>query len=83
MTPRVIRIDLDHHKVAVRLNGNGGGSIESDLKDYENEDADDYNSAIDGVESLLLAHAMAGVDIQSQAYIEGLKSAVEAIANNL
>lgn len=82
MTQKVIHLELDGHKVVVRLDGNGSGAIESDLKDYD-EDSDDYNSAIDGVESLLLAHACAGVDIQSQAYIEGLKTAIEAIANNL
>ena len=83
MTPKDIRLEVGAHEIIIHLTGNGGGSIRSDLKDYEEGDAEEYNSAIDGVESLLLAHAVAGVDIQSQAYLEGLRSAVEAIANNL
>jgi hypothetical protein len=41
-----------------------------------------YNAAIDGLESVILAHACAGVDVQSAAYIEGIETAVDAIANH-
>jgi hypothetical protein len=78
-----IRLPIGGHEVIIHLTGDGGGSIQSDLKDYEDEDAGDYNSAIDGIESLILAHACAGVDIVSKAYVEGLQSALDAIANNL
>ena len=46
--------------------------------------ADDmqYAAAIDGLESLILAHACAGIDISSSAYVEGIETAVEAIVNN-
>ena len=42
-----------------------------------------FNAAIDGLEALILAHACAGVDIASPAYIEGIETAVDAIGNNL
>ncbi len=42
-----------------------------------------YNGAVDGIESLVLAHACAGVDVQSKEYLEGLASCCEAIASNL
>lgn len=34
------------------------------------------------IESIVLAHAAAGVDVESCAYITGLETAIEAIANN-
>jgi hypothetical protein len=62
----------------------GGGSIVSDLRAAGKTVADRrYNAAIDGLESLILAHACAGVDVQSPAYIEGIETAVEAIANHV
>ena len=42
-----------------------------------------FNAAIDGLEALILAHACAGVDIASPAYVEGIETAVDAIGNNL
>ncbi|NLF73208.1 MAG: hypothetical protein GX575_29580 [Candidatus Anammoximicrobium sp.] len=42
-----------------------------------------FNAAIDGLEALILAHACAGVDITSPAYIEGIETAVDAIGNHL
>jgi hypothetical protein len=45
--------------------------------------ADDmYNGGLDGIESMILAHAIAGVDIESPAYLEGIETAVEAVSNN-
>lgn len=45
------------------------------ITDYE------FNAAIDGIESLILAHYQAGIDVQSPAYIEGIETAVEAASN--
>jgi hypothetical protein len=42
-----------------------------------------FNAAIDGLEALILAHACAGVDITSPAYIESIEAAVDAIGNHL
>lgn len=58
------------------------GTITSDLKrDTTSADAE-YRAAIDGLESLILAHACAGIDVTTPAYIEGIETAVEAIANH-
>jgi len=46
------------------------------------ETLDEYNAAIDGLESLILAHACAGIDITSPAYLEGIETAEAAIGNN-
>lgn len=42
-----------------------------------------FNTAMDAVESVVLAHACAGLDVQSKEYVEGLKTAIEAISNNV
>ena len=57
----------------------GGGMIVSDLKKGQIDAADhDYCTAIDGLESLILGHAVAGVDVESPAYLEGIETAVAA-----
>ena len=58
----------------------GSGSIVSDSR-TQNAANRQYNAAIDGLESLILAHACAGVDVESPAYVEGIETAVDAIAN--
>lgn len=37
---------------------------------------------LEAIESLILAHACAGVDVESPAYIEGINTALEAIDNH-
>lgn len=36
---------------------------------------------IDAIESLILAHAVAGVDVTTPAYIEGIETAIDKIIN--
>jgi len=57
------------------------GTITSDLK--EPGDTEDFAAAMDGIESMILAHACAGIDIASPAYIEGIETAVLACQNNM
>lgn len=60
------------------------GTISSDLKQpARDDDGGLFNAAIDGLESLILAHACAGVDVESAAYVDGVQTAFEAIANNV
>jgi len=90
-------ITLRCYGIVVTLSANvtgTGGNITSDL--HEDCDTEclyggtsgrlgcsicDYNKAIDGIESLILAHAVAGVDIASAAYIEGIETAVQTAGN--
>ena len=61
----------------------GAGTIASDLRNPGKNAANrQYNAAVDGLESLILAHACAGVDVESPAYVEGIETAVDAIANH-
>jgi len=38
--------------------------------------------AFDALESLILAHACLGVNVESECYVEGIRNAVDAIVNN-
>jgi len=42
-----------------------------------------YNFACDAIEAMVLAHAIAGIHVESPAYLEGLETAIDAVANNL
>jgi len=57
----------------------GGGCVTSAL--HEVNAPSEYEAGIDAIESLILAHACAGVDVASGAYIEGVETAVNAVAN--
>jgi hypothetical protein len=59
----------------------GSGAVTSDLHAEAAENRQ-INAAIDGTESLILAHACVGVDVESPAYIEGFETAVEAVLNH-
>jgi hypothetical protein len=83
-------IRLPCHGITIRLhreNANeapASGMITSNLKASGHTAVEQlFNAAVDGLESLILAHACAGVDVASPAYIEGIETAVDAIANHL
>lgn len=61
----------------------GGGTITSDLTADVDRTApgDEHAAAMDAVEALVLAHAVAGVDIATPEYVTGLQHAVDAIAD--
>ncbi len=68
--------------IEVEVNDKGTGIITSNLHAVEDEGEDEYNAACDGLESLILGHACAGLDISAPAYVTGIRTAVEAIANH-
>lgn len=82
-------INTHCHGISVTLDDQGGGTIESDLhEDVETETAEGsvadtllLDAAVDALESLVLAHAVAGIDITSPAYLEGLETAIDAVFN--
>lgn len=55
-----------------------GGSITSKLKEGHKL----YDACMDAIESMVLAHAMAEVKVESAGYIEGLETAIVACAGN-
>ena len=89
MTPAGRTIRLPCFGITITLvRGNvadkpGSSVIISDLHTAGTGANRQFNAAIDGLESLILAHACAGVDVESPAYVEGVEVAVEAIANHV
>ena len=93
------------YEITIELDGTGGGTIESNLKDpcphcgstecnYDcdgskgadpEHPSDDnrslYNAAIDGLESLILAQACAGVPLDKK-FDEAVETAISSIANH-
>ena len=62
-------IKLPCYGIVVTFAPGESGELRSDLEGDE---------VVDGIESMILAHAIAGIDIESPAYIEGIETAVEA-----
>lgn len=52
------------------------------MDEDEIEEMNEYNHRLDGLESLILACACSGVDIQSPEFVQAVKTAIDACANN-
>ena len=59
------------------------GSIASCLIDELGPLGAPGRAAVNVLESLIVAHAVAGIDVASPAYVEGLETVVETIAQDL
>lgn len=60
-----------------------GTIVDTELRTEHNDEEDElYNASMEGITSMVLAHAMAEIDITSKGYIEGLETAINACANN-
>lgn len=42
-----------------------------------------FNAVMDGFESIILSHAVAGIDVTSPAYLEGLETAIQAVGDEI
>lgn len=73
-------------EITIHVDGDGGSITTSGLHETgdseEDETLDQYNAAIDGVESLLLALACAGVNVGTSQYADAVLAAVNAIGDN-
>ena len=79
-------IEIGCYGIVIELDGEGGGQIlASDLKKdpMRHDDNIAYNAAMDALESTILAHACAWIDVCSPEYLIGLQTTVEACADNL
>lgn len=80
------RIELPCYGIVVKCE-DGVWSIEHELRETlsddpeENESIQSFNDMMDGITSMIIAHAEAGVDISSLAYIQGIEASVEACGN--
>lgn len=67
--PMVTEIRVPISDTVVTLDGEGNGTITSGIGE-------------DSIESVILAHACAGIDVTAPAYLEGIETAIQAIADN-
>jgi hypothetical protein len=51
--------------------------------DVNDEDTIAYNHMMNAIESFILAHACAGVNVTAPEYVAGIKTAIESCANNI
>ena len=72
-------INLPTYGIVLNLTDEGGSIEGGELQDEAA--SPEYRAAIDGLLSVILAHACAGVDVESPAYLEGVEVAVDSIAN--
>lgn len=56
--------------------------IEISLEDGVGTIKSSLEPEADAIESIVLAHAVAGVDVECPKYLEGIETAVEAIFNH-
>ena len=75
-------IKLPCYGIVVTFALGESGELRSDLDNILFFDGTEKRLYVDGIESMILAHAIAGVDIESPAYLEGIETAVEAVSNN-
>lgn len=80
-------LHLYNNSIEVCVDDQGGGTIKSSLHDEVDDQAYlqryIYEKSIDILESLVLSHACAGIEIDDPKYIEGLNTTIDAILNNL
>lgn len=76
---KTIRVPCYQIVIKVDKETPGNGTISSSLKDGAKDTF--YNAAVDALLSIILAHACAGVDVQSPAYVEGIETACDDIGN--
>ena len=81
-------IRLPCYGIEIALGERGGGTIRSGLRLSCSERASDvrrrcadFDRYVDGIESLILAAACAGVDVESPAFVQAIETAVEAAAS--
>lgn len=85
--PDTIRIPLgdDWIELSIVRNKSQGHTIGSISSSLHSPDAEDgrFNTAVDVIESMILAHACAGVDVMDHKYIKGIRTCLESCDNNL
>lgn len=80
---RTITLPIFGIVVEISENNSNATISSTDLKTVNNDTEDElYNSAIDGLESMILACACSGIDIETPQFLEAIESSVQAISNN-
>jgi hypothetical protein len=78
-------LELNVFDIKINWDGNNkdSASISSNMKESVTEDNQLFNERIDAIESLILAHFCAGIDIDDPSYLEGIETTYLALANRI
>lgn len=84
---KAFTLNLPNHPniiINLFLGNIGGGQIQSNIAEVFGHDTEDdpLKAMFDAIESLILAHACAGVNVSSPEYIQGIETAINACENN-
>ena len=71
----------DGYTITLTRHSAGGATVSSNL--HSDDAPVEYRAAIHAIESVVLAHFVAGVDVTHRAYVCGLNDALTAIGNHL
>jgi hypothetical protein len=87
LPPATIKLTLGGDWIKLTLDrtdseGRRFGVVASSMHESSPDD-DLFNAAMDAIESLVLGHACAGIDVTNPRYLEGVRTCLEACANHL
>jgi hypothetical protein len=75
-------IEVDASTIIVTLDGTGGGTVQSNIKEEWTDDDDEFdNPGKTKYNAAVLAQACEGIDILSESYIDSLRTSLQAIGN--
>ena len=77
-------LDLGVYGIQLSFNKDdkGGAAITTQMKEEDTRENSLFNSGVDGIESMILAHFVAGIDVTTPAYIEGVETAYQALGQH-
>lgn len=73
--------NLPIYDIVVTVTKDYSGSITSNLSHELNDDDTELIVGVDIIESMILAHAVAGIDISTPKYLEGIEVVVDRLFN--
>lgn len=80
---KTINLKFGDYEIEIQVEGMTG-RVFSNLRDTDSDAVgvdDPFNAAVDGMESLLLAMACQGVDLETDAMSESIQTAIDSISN--
>ena len=82
---KIFNIEVLGEELKIEVGSTGWARITSGLCREPNMSMEDcaFNTGLDVIESMILAHAKHGVDVGSDEYVAGIEEAYEALGNNL
>lgn len=72
-------IELPVYGITINVADKGGSISSTGLQD--DAASPEYRAAVDGLLSLILGHASAGINVRRPVYLEGIEVAAESIWN--